>query len=89
MQTCHLVVKVAPSSGKTEVVGLLGGMIKVRLSAPPERGKANQALIELLSGLLGLPRSNIKILSGQRSHVKHLQIDGLTDRQALERLGLS
>ena len=47
-------VKVVPGSSRTVIAGVLGGMLKVKIAAPPEKGKANKALIDFLAGKLGL-----------------------------------
>jgi len=75
-------VKVVPGSSKTVIAGLYNGMIKLRLAAAPEKGKANQALIELLSDKLNIPKSHIVITSGLTSKVK--QISVLRSAQVLD-----
>jgi uncharacterized protein (TIGR00251 family) len=67
-------IKVVPGSSKTLVVGLYNGMIKVRLSAAPEKGKANQALIELLAEKFNIPKNSIAILSGLTSKIKQVSV---------------
>jgi uncharacterized protein (TIGR00251 family) len=71
-------VKVVPGSSRTCVAGFLGGMLKVKLAAPAERGKANQALIELLSKTFGVKKNQISILTGHTNPVKRIQITNLT-----------
>ena len=70
-------VKAVPGSSRTCIAGLLGEMLKVKLAAPAEKGKANQALIVLLSDTLGIKKNNIKIVSGTTNPVKRIQISGL------------
>ncbi len=67
-------VKVVPGSSKTAVAGVYGGMLKVKVAAPPEKGKANQALIAYLSGKLGVKKNDIIIESGQTSPVKQIRV---------------
>ncbi|OGH93591.1 MAG: hypothetical protein A2538_05190 [Candidatus Magasanikbacteria bacterium RIFOXYD2_FULL_41_14] len=81
-------IRVLPRSSKNEIVGPMadetlsvsnghaqrGGTIKVKLTAPPVDGKANEALIELLSKKYQIPKSRIKIISGQKSKNKTLEI---------------
>lgn len=69
-------VKVVPGSSKTEIAGLYNGMIKVRLSAAPEKGKANQALIKLLSEKFNIPKSRLAITSGLTSKIKQITVLG-------------
>ena len=77
-------IKVVPGSSKTIVAGLYNGMLKVRLAAPPEKGKANQALIELLAEKFNIPKKSIAITSGLTSKVKQMSLPNT--REILERL---
>ena len=81
-------VKVQPNAGKNEVVGLVNGVWKVKIAAPPDKGKANQELIELLSDLLGQKKDRITIVRGQTSHNKLIAIDGLTVSEIESRLSV-
>jgi len=65
-------VKVVPGSSKTVIAGFYDGMLKVRLAAAPEKGKANQALIGLLAEKFNIPKNSITILSGLTSKVKKI-----------------
>ncbi|NPB06395.1 MAG: DUF167 domain-containing protein [Aquificae bacterium] len=68
-------VKVKPRS-KSESVKKLGeGLYEVRVKAPPEKGKANERLLELLSKHLGVPRSALKILKGLTSKEKLIKVE--------------
>jgi uncharacterized protein len=69
-------LKVIPKSSKDRVVGWVGDRLKVQVTAPPERGKANDAVIEVLAGALGLPRSCVRIVAGETSPLKTVEIDG-------------
>lgn len=71
-------VKVVPGSSRTCVSGLLDGMLKVKLAAPAEKGKANKALIELLSDTFGIKKNDVKIISGETNPVKRILISGLS-----------
>jgi hypothetical protein len=71
-------VKVVPRSSKTAIAGVLGGMLKIKLSAAPEKGKANQALIEFLADILGVRKTAVKITSGLTSPVKIIEIAGIS-----------
>jgi uncharacterized protein (TIGR00251 family) len=71
-------VKVVPRSSKTAIAGVLGGMLKIKLSAAPEKGKANESLIEFLADTLGIRRNAIKITSGHTSPVKTIEIAGIS-----------
>ena len=71
-----LMVKVIPNAHKNEVVGYQEGVLKVRIQAPPDKGMANDALIELLSEKFSVPKSKITILSGHSSRLKKVSIEG-------------
>ena len=79
-------VKVVPRSSKTAVAGLLGGMLKIKLAAAPEKGKANESLVEFLADTLGVKRNTITITSGHTSPVKTIQITGVTSAAILQKL---
>lgn len=70
-------VKVVPASRDTRVVGVLGDRLKVRVAAPPEGGKANAAVCEVLAGALGLPRRAVTVLSGHGHAEKVVRVEGL------------
>lgn len=71
-------VKVVPGSSRTALAGILDGMLKIRIAAPPEKGKANQCLTAYLSKLLGIRKKQVKILTGLTAPVKQLQIEGVS-----------
>jgi uncharacterized protein (TIGR00251 family) len=68
-------VKVIPRSPRSEIVGeLADGTLKVRIAAAPERGRANEALIELLAARYGVDRGAVKIVSGHSAGLKLVRI---------------
>lgn len=70
-----LKVKVVPKSAKTEIAGTMeDGTLKIRVAAPPEKGKANAELIAFLAKQYGIPRANIDILTGETSHNKQIRL---------------
>ncbi|MCP4668216.1 MAG: YggU family protein [Deltaproteobacteria bacterium] len=71
-------VKVLPRSSANQIVGREEGVFKVKLTAPPVEGKANKALKEFLAKRLGLPKSDVEIVSGERSRLKSVLIHGLS-----------
>ena len=73
---------VAPRSATNRALGVFDGALKIALTAPPVDGAANKALVEFLSGLLGVPRSRIVIESGQTGRDKLLFIGGISVEQA-------
>jgi uncharacterized protein len=74
-------VRVQPRASKDEVAGEMAGALKVRLQAPALEGRANEALIEFLAQLLKTPKSAVRILSGDRSRTKRIEIRGVTGQQ--------
>jgi uncharacterized protein len=70
-----ILVKVIPKASKTELAGHLpDGTWKVKVAAAPERGTANAELCAFLADHLGVPRSKVRILSGETSHLKRIRI---------------
>ncbi len=69
-------VKAMPNAGRSSVGELRGDELVVRLAAPPEKGKANRELIDLLAGAVGLPRSSLRVVSGESSRHKVVALPG-------------
>ena len=78
-------VRLQPRASKNEIVGLQGISLKVRVTAPPVEGIANDALVELLSKELQTPRRNVCIVSGNSSRTKVVEISGV-DLESVQRL---
>ena len=78
--TVFLKVKVVPGSSRTAVTGILDGMLKVKIAAPAEKGKANAALTELLAKKLSIKKTAIKIATGLTS-VKEIAIEDISAGQ--------
>jgi uncharacterized protein (TIGR00251 family) len=76
-------VRVQPRASKDEIAGEIGGALKVRLQAPAVEDRANESLVEFLAQLLKTPRSAVRILSGERSRTKRIEIRGVTRQQML------
>lgn len=70
---------VQPGAKRSEVVGLHGGALKIRLAAPPVDGKANECLIAFLADRLALSRSNILLEAGTTSRAKRVRLLGATE----------
>lgn len=83
-----MVVKVTPRSKRNAVLGRHGDGIKVAVTAVPEDGKANAAVIEVLSSWLGLIPDNIEIVSGQTNSVKRFRLHSLSTEQLALKLNL-
>jgi uncharacterized protein len=71
-----LKVKVIPRSARSETAGTLAdGTLKVRVAAPPEKGKANEELCRFLAAHYGVPRSAVTVVSGHTSALKLVRIE--------------
>lgn len=82
-------VKVVPGSSRTAVCGLLDGMVKIKVSAAPEKGKANKRLLEFLAKELGVKKNAVSIITGKTSGVKNVRVLGISTRTMLKKLKLS
>ena len=74
-----LSVRIQPRASKNELVAMEGGGFKIRLTAPPVDGAANEALVKYLAVVLSVPKSHIEIVSGHTSRDKILRINGISD----------
>jgi uncharacterized protein (TIGR00251 family) len=83
---CLLRIKAVPGARRDEIVGPLGDRLKVRVAAPPEDGRANDALCALIADALGLPTRAISVVVGPGSALKTLRVEGVTAREAVARL---
>jgi uncharacterized protein (TIGR00251 family) len=64
-----------------EIAGLMDGALKIRLQAPAVEGRANEALCEFLAEILKTPKSAVRILAGDRSRIKRVEVSGVTAAQ--------
>jgi uncharacterized protein len=80
-------VRVQPRASKNEVAGVMEGALKIRLQAPAVEDRANRALCAFLAELLKRPKSAVRLLSGERSRTKRVEIFGVTTRE-IEALAL-
>jgi uncharacterized protein (TIGR00251 family) len=79
-------IHVQPGARTTEVMGLYGDAIKIKVAATPERGIANEALVEFIAGRLGLTKSAVKLVRGRTGRRKTIAIDGMTGEAARQTL---
>jgi len=82
-------LRVYPSAGRNEVGGFTEGVLRVKVSAPPIKGKANRELVTFLSRLLGVSKGSINIIKGHTTRNKVVAIDGLSREEVVKRLSLS
>jgi uncharacterized protein (TIGR00251 family) len=86
-----LAVRAQPGARKTAVLGERDGAVKVAVTAPPEDGRANEALVEVLKDWLGVRRSQVELLAGRTGRNKVFLVRGVTaadlTARVAERLG--
>ena len=73
-------VRVQAGAGKNEIVRVQGDALKVKINAPPVKGKANKALIDFLAEKLGVKRSQVEIISGHTSKIKKIKVVGEAEK---------
>jgi uncharacterized protein (TIGR00251 family) len=79
-------VRVVPRSSRNQIVGVEGGALKIKLTAPPVEGAANAALIECVAEWLGVKRSAVSIVSGDKARNKIMRVSGVTREQVLRKM---
>ena len=79
-------VKVVAGASRDQIVGRLGSVLKIKTSAPPQAGKANQAVCALLARTLNVSKRDVSVIAGRTNPNKRLRITGLTADQAADRL---
>ncbi len=75
----RLSLKVVPGSSRDEIVGWLGDSLKVKVMSPPEKSRANEAVVALLAERLVIDASSIAVVSGRGSPAKVVEVDGMDD----------
>jgi len=81
-----LPVKVHPGAGRNEIAGFSGGVLQIKIAAPPEKGKANRELTDFLSRILGVKKSSIAIIKGETGRNKLIAVEGLDPEEIIKRL---
>jgi uncharacterized protein len=76
--TGKIMIKVQPNAGRNEIIGLAEGVWKIKIGAPPDKGKANKALLDFLSRVLNIRKDSLILLRGQASHNKVIEVIGLS-----------
>jgi len=93
MQTTNggvvFLTKIVPGSSRTTICGLLNGMLKIKISAAPKKGKANQHLVDFLAKQLGVKKTAVRIISGQTNPVKHVRVSGISAETLLKKLDMN
>ena len=81
-------IKAVPGASRDQIAGVIGDRLKVRVSAPPEDGKANKAISKLLAKALGVKNAQVSIESGATNPEKIIRIAGVTTNDLRRRLSL-
>jgi uncharacterized protein (TIGR00251 family) len=85
----RLAIRLSPRASREEIAGERDGVLLVRVTAPPVDGAANEALVRLLSKRLRVAKGAVRIVSGNASRTKTVEVDGLEDAEIRVRLGLT
>lgn len=80
-------VQITANAPRSEIVGWLGGRLKIKIKAPAVEGKANAELVRFLAGRLGLHVSRLVILRGETARMKTMEIEGMDEVEMRDRLG--
>ncbi|MGQ0541622.1 MAG: DUF167 domain-containing protein [Blastocatellia bacterium] len=80
-------ISVVPRASKSEIIGETGGIIRVKISAPPVDGAANAEVVKLFAKVFGVSKSSVEIVSGKTSRTKRIRITGVTALQMQSVLG--
>lgn len=83
-----LAVRVQPRASREEVAGIAEGAVRIRLTAPPVEGKANEALVRFLAKAFGVQKGNLELVSGDQGRSKLLRVTGIGREEAYARLGV-
>ena len=81
-------VRVIPRAGRSGIAGTRDGALLIRLNAPPVEGAANDELVEVIAGALGVAARSVTIVSGARSRNKRVQVNGIDVASAAAHLRL-
>jgi uncharacterized protein (TIGR00251 family) len=84
--SCLLAIKAIPGASRSEVSGVFGEAIKVKVQAPPVEGRANEALLKFLAQSLDLPPRSLSLARGDTSRHKLVKVSGLSLAEARRRL---
>lgn len=87
MDSTRIAVRVIPRSHSDEVAGWRGSELSVRVTAPPEGGKANAAVCRVLSDVLGVPKSSVAVVRGHGARHKQVEVTSLSSEEVRDRLG--
>jgi uncharacterized protein (TIGR00251 family) len=84
----YLSIRVSPGSRRDEIVGWREDVLRVRVRAAPEKGKANEAVCSLIATATGVSKTSVVVERGHTSRDKVILVEGLTDDELIRRLGV-
>ena len=84
----RLVIRIQPRASRNAIVGLHAQSVRIRLTAPPVDGAANEALVSFLAERLGVPAAAVDLVRGHASRNKVVEVTGLAPEEVARRLGL-
>jgi uncharacterized protein (TIGR00251 family) len=84
----QLRLRIQPRASREEIAGVAGDVIRIRLTAPPVDGTANEALVRFLAALLRVPRSAVELVSGRSGRIKLVAVTGVSLAETVRRLGV-
>ena len=79
-------IKARPGGKRNEIDGVHAGMLKVEVTAAPEKGKANEAICKLIAAELSIGRSNVQVVRGATASMKMIAVSGLSESDLLEKV---
>ena len=82
----EIAVHASPGAGRTQVVGRHGDALKIRVAAPPEQGRANDAMVALLAEAFGVAASGVELVAGASSRLKRFRVTGVDTATAGQRV---
>ena len=86
VQRAVISIRVIPNATKNEIAGFAGNVLRVKIAAPPVKGKANEELLDFLCRLLAVDKNRISIIRGHTARNKVIAIDGISKQSATELL---
>jgi len=86
MAASRIRVRVTPRAGRDRIDGVRDGALRVRLAAPPVEGRANESLVRLLARALALPPRDVRVVRGEATREKLIEVEGLEETEVWRRL---
>jgi len=84
--SARITVHVTPRSGRDSIEAGAGGVLRLRVTAAPDDGKANAAVCRLVADALGVPKTSVTVVRGHTARTKQLEVATLSDEQVAQRL---